>query len=101
MSTEARPAQAVRTRRLLLKLCLSLLGTLVLLEVGLRVLLFSDLAAGTLVADSLRQPGRWSHSSHDLYWKLVHRWQTSEAPSYIPPHDDRLGWTWWNIEAGT
>ena len=101
MSSESGSRAVARPRRILLRACLALLGSVVLLEGGLRLFVQGDLFAGTLLAHALRRPGRWASSSSDLYWKLVHRWKTSEAPSYMPPHDPRLGWTWWNVEPGT
>ncbi len=86
----------------LLKLGLSTVFLLLLLEGAVRFLLFSPSAAGWSVAQRLRDPGRFGRSSSDdLYWYLMGIWRRPPAPAFPPPHDSRLGWTWRTVAPGT
>ncbi|HVS17617.1 MAG TPA: hypothetical protein VMT18_03370 [Planctomycetota bacterium] len=88
-------------RRVWPRLLLALVVGAVFFEVGLRVLLTSPPTRDSALARVLGNPGRFAFSHEDLYWRFVHRLSTSEAPTFEPPHDARLGWTWPDIVPGT
>jgi hypothetical protein len=95
-------SSAARTkRRLGLKLLLALAVGAVFFEVGLRALLTSPWTADSALAREIGAPARFAWTSQDLYWRLVNRLSTSEAPTFEAPHDPVLGWTWPRIAPGT
>lgn len=79
------------------RLGLALCVGAVFFEVGLRVLLTSPWTRGGALAQAVGGPSRFAFSHEDRYWRFVHRLATSERPTFEPPHDTQLGWTWPDI----
>lgn len=89
----ARPASRWRRyARLSLKLALVLLVSALLLEGGLRVLLFSDNARIAKLAVRLRSPDNFAHRWSSEYWKLQYLFSAEETRKPPPNVDAVLGW---------
>lgn len=79
-------------RRFSLRLLLVALAGLLLFEASVRVLLFSDAAAGLPLAHELRNADRLAHANvEDLYWLLQARF-LGTSPSVPGDFDPHLGW---------
>jgi hypothetical protein len=82
-------------RRTALKLVIALAVSVVLFELGARVLLFSPLAADLPLAQQLRLPGVVSHEEEDLYWWLRTHYGLGVGPEGAEDHHAELGWLPW------
>jgi hypothetical protein len=83
-------------RRLLqnaVRLGLAAIVSVLLLELGVRFVLFSDLAADWDAAARLRSPGRLGYTTlDDEYWVLRARFQPASRRRPAPGYDPALGW---------
>ena len=88
-------------RRLVLRLVLATLATVLLFEVGARFLLFSDSAAGIEGIESLRDARRLAHpNTESLYWQLHAEWE-GQLRGIPSDFDERLGWVGSLVTPGT
>lgn len=92
-----RPSRPRRWRR---KLLFAAVVSLVLLELGLRFLLFHDGALAHSWGAGLRDPANFAYRWTDEYWKL--RYIFADPDSHRPTrHDGRVGWLHQRIHDGT
>jgi hypothetical protein len=83
------------------RLLLALAVGALFFELGLRLLATSPWTRASTLARKVGSPSRFAFQHEDLYWNFVRRLATSEAPSFEPPHDPQLGWTWPLIRPGS
>jgi len=95
--------RAPRTRRKrLVRVALVLVATALLLEGGLRLLLFVDVAGCAALAARFRNEIHYADAySDDDAWVLRARFRPEAAAREHPQRDARLGWTCEAIEPGT
>lgn len=91
-----------RPARILLRLGVSLAVGLVLLEVGVRWLLFSEGDLAARLGAPLRQELLWADArNEDDCWKLRVRFGGERALGPHPSFDAELGWRRFDLEPGT
>lgn len=91
-----------RWRRRLLASLAGLVIALVVAEIGLRLVLFSDSSSVARLAHRLRQPAAYSDVYREsLFWKLQYVWTRPEDRLPFPHNSPITGWTGWRIDPQT
>jgi hypothetical protein len=88
-------------RRLLVRLALVALASVVLFELSVRALLFADFADSWPLARELRSPPRFAHwTVDDLYWELQQTFAEVPRRREVPSFDPLVGWLGHGVLAG-
>ncbi|MEM7305686.1 MAG: hypothetical protein AAF682_03395 [Planctomycetota bacterium] len=96
---EARPRAGLG--KVLVRLGLSLLAGLVLLEVAMRVVLFVDVPGLQKLSVRMRQPDNFYAKFEPEYWTTSVRFKPPERLRPNPGYDPVTGWLGQRIESGT